>query len=205
MITLYGNPYSPNTRKVHWALEEMGTPYTYRLVDLAKREQKSHEYMQLNPNGRVPTLDDDGFILWESNAILWYVADKLGRGVIVPEDVRERALIDQWSWWQYSDFSPAVARPWLMKFWARRGVPLDAARHAELVEAVQRPLALLDAHLADRTYVVGDRFSIADIALGEWTACCAEAEIDTTHAPHVNAWLARLAERPAFRKTRPGA
>jgi glutathione S-transferase len=203
MLTLYAHPHSPNSRKVHWALEELGVPYTYQTVDLLKREQKDPGFMRLNPNGRVPVLDDDGFILWESNAILWYVADKFGRGVIVPEDVRERSHIDQWMWWQASDFGPATGRPWLMMFYARFGASLDEKRHRELCESALGPMRLLDAHLSGRQFVVGDRFSIADIALTESFGLCEEAGISRADLPHLNAWHARIAKRPAFVKTRP--
>jgi glutathione S-transferase len=96
MLTLYGNPFSPNSRKVHWALEELGLPYEYKTLDLIRaREQKRESYLLLNPNGRVPTLVDDDFVLYESNAILWYVSDKFGAGRLVPEDLRERARVGQ--------------------------------------------------------------------------------------------------------------
>jgi glutathione S-transferase len=203
MITLYASPHSPNSRKVHWALEEMGVPYTYKNVDLMKREQKQPDFLKLNPNGRVPVIDDDGFILYESNAILWYLADKHGHGVIVPDDVSERALIDQWMWWQASDFGPGIGRPWLMKLRERFGQALDAARHKEHLETATAPIALLENHLASHSYVVADRFSIADIALAESYGLADAAGISRAELPHLNAWHARLAERPAFIKTRP--
>jgi glutathione S-transferase len=206
MITLYANPHSSNSRKVHWALEELGVPYTYKNVDLFKREQKTPEFLQLNVHGRVPVIDDDGFVLHESNAILWYVADKFGRGVIVPEDVRERSHIDQWMWWQATDFGPALGTPSRMKLLARKGVvPLDEKKHAELAQAALAPLSVLDAHLASRQFMVADRFTIADIALTESFWLCDDAGISRADVPHLNAWHARIAERAAFRKTRPGA
>jgi glutathione S-transferase len=208
MITLHAHPYSPNSRKVHWALEEMGTPYVYKTVNLAKREQKSAEFLRLNPNGRVPVMidgeGDNGFVLYESNAILWYLADKYDRGNIVPEDLAERALIDQWMWWQASDLAPATGRPWSMKFYHTRfGTPFDEDKHRHMVQAAASPLLLLDQHLATRKYVVAERFTIADIALSEFFGLCNEAGIPLGDVPHLAAWFGRLAERPAFRKTRP--
>jgi len=208
MITLHGHPYSPNSRKVHWALEEMGAPYVYKTVNLATREQKSPEFLRLNPNGRVPVVvdgeGDNGFVLYESNAILWYLADKYDHGHIVPEDLAERALIDQWMWWQASDLAPATGRPWIMKFYHTRfGAPFDGDKHQHMVQAAASPLLLLDQHLATRKFVVGERFTIADIALSEFFGLCSEAGIPLGEVPHVSAWFARLAERPGFRKTRP--
>lgn len=185
----------------------MGTPYVYKTVDLGKREQKTPEFLRLNPNGRVPVIvdgeGDNGFVLYESNAILWYLADKFDHGHIVPDDVAERALIDQWMWWQASDLGPATARPWRMKVNVHFGQPLDEEQHRHLVQAAASPLLLLDQHLANRQFVVGDRFTIADIALSEFLGLCSEAGIPLGEVPHVGAWFARLAERPAFRKTRP--
>jgi glutathione S-transferase len=208
MITLHGSPHSPNSRKVHWALEEMGAPYTYKPVNLAAREQKSPDFLRLNPNGRVPVIvdgeGDNGFILYESNAILWYLADKFGRGNIVPEDVAERALIDQWMWWQASDLAPATSRPWVMKVSkSRSGQTFDEEKHRHMVQAAASPLLLLDQHLTGRQFVVAERFTIADIALSEFFGLCSEAGIPLGDVPHVNAWFARLADRPAFQKTRP--
>lgn len=203
MITLYGNPYSKNARKVHFALEEIGATYEYKTVDLASGAQKAPEFMRLNPNGRVPVIDDNGFVLWESNAILWYVADQHGRGKLVPTDNQQRAHVDQWMWWQYSDLALACGRPWIMKFKAKFGGAFDAAEHARLCEKAKAPLQLLDAHLATRKFAVADAFTIADIALSESAGLADEAGISLQPFPHVRAWLGRVSERPAFQKTRP--
>lgn len=203
MVKLYGHPYSPNSRKVHFAIEECGVTYEYHTVDLTAGAQKQPDFLALNPNGRVPVIDDDGFLLWESNAILWYVADTYGQGKLVPADPKKRALIDQWMWWQYSDLGPACGRPWIMKFYARFGRPLDADQHAKLCEDARTPLALLDASLAGRRWLLGDTFSIADISLSEHAGLCGEAGISLEPYANVRGWLGRVAERPAFQKTRP--
>jgi glutathione S-transferase len=203
MLTLYASPHSANSRKVYWALEEVGANFEYRTVDLRKGEQKDPAYLKLNPNGRVPTLDDGGFVLWESNALLWYVADKYGQGHLVPNDFGERALIDQWMWWQASDLSRAVSQPWLMRYLQRAGSPVDESEHAHFCEVAKRPLAVLDAHLQGKRFVVAERFSIADIALCETAAIAEEAGISLAPFPGVRHWLAGLADRPAFQKTRP--
>jgi len=202
MLTVYGHPFSPNTRKVRWALEEADVAYEFKQVDLIKREQKTPEFLKLNPNGRVPVLDDDGFILWESNAILWYVGDKLGRGTIVPEDVKLRAYIDQWMWWQYADLTPAGAA-WFMKLMERLGRPLDAAKHLDAIKSAARAAAVLDGHLAGKQFVVGDRFTIADISLAAFATLGEGGGVDMAPFPNIRAWLAGLSERPAFKKTSP--
>jgi glutathione S-transferase len=205
MITLYGSPYSSNARKVHWLLEETGATYRYESIDLFAGQQKSPDYLRMNPNGRVPTIDDDGFILWESNAILWYLADKLGRGKVVPEDVRTRAHVDQWMWWQASDLQPATSRVAILKIRATPEQPIDPVKHKEAVEGTAKPLKILDEHITEggRKYVVGDAFSIADISLAEATLNGRWAGVSLDGYPAVSAWLARLSERPAFQRTRP--
>jgi glutathione S-transferase len=202
MLTLYGHPSSPNSRKVHWALEEIGVPYEYKRVELMKREQKLPDYVKLNPNGRVPTLIDDGFTLYESNAIMWYLADKFGGGKLAPDHVQARALVDQWVYWQTSDLGPAAGRPYRMKIYASVGQPFDQVQFDAALEAIKAPLALLDAHLQGRAFVVGDDLSIADIALAESVGLARQLGADVDAFPHVSAWFARLAERPAFQKTR---
>ena len=204
MLTLYGHPHSNNTRKVHFLLEELGAEYRYEHVDLWSGAHKKPEYLKLNPNGRLPILDDGGFILWESNAILWYVADSYGRGTLVPDDPKHRALIDQWMWWQYSDLSTACARPHFIKVMHPiLGKPVDEAEHARLCEAAKRPLAVLDAHLDGRHFVVGERMSIADIALFESADLCEAGGIPLADYPHLRSWIGRLRDRPSYQKTRP--
>jgi len=204
MITLYGHPVSSNSRKVHWALEELGLPYIYQTVDLMKGEHKGPAFLGKNPNGRVPVLDDQGIVLFESNAILWYLADRYGPGKIVPESAAQRALVHQWVSWQASDFGPAIMSPWLTLFYARvAGAPFDEAKLRHACEAAGRPLGILEGAL-NKAYVAGDAFSIADIALAESFALCDAARIDTSSYPKLRAWLGRLSDRPAHVKTRPG-
>src|SRR5215471_15716930 len=141
MVTLYGHPVSSNSRKVHWALEELGTPYTYQTVDLFKGEHKRDPFLGKNPNGRVPVVQDQGIVLYESNAILWYLADRYGLGKIVSESAEQRALVHQWVSWQASDLAPAILPPWLTLFYARvAGVPYEEAKLLQACESAGRPL-----------------------------------------------------------------
>jgi glutathione S-transferase len=202
MIMIYGHPISSNSRKVHWALEELGIRYVYQAIDLLKGEQKREMFVAKNPNGRVPVLADGELVLWESNAILCYLGDRYGLGGIVPRESDLRALVHQWVFWQASDFGPAIMKPWLMTFFAEvGGAALNEPELSHLGENAKRPLGLLEAHL-DGPYVSGETFSIADIALAESFALCEAAQIDTGPYPRLRAWLGRMWERPAFVKTR---
>jgi hypothetical protein len=108
MLILHGDPVSGNTRKVRWALEELSVPYELRTVALAKGEHKRPEYLALNLNGKVPTIEDDGFVLWESDAILWYLAESPGRGALLPPGEKDRALVHQWMDWNAQHLADSV-------------------------------------------------------------------------------------------------
>src|SRR5581483_6252299 len=166
MLALYGSPWSANTRRVHWALEELGLRYEYRTIDLRKGEQKNPEFLKLNVNGRVPVIDDDGFLLWESSAILQYLSERYADEELAPVDAKLRAQVYQWLSWQLCDFGPVAGAPGRMKFLHQlTGRPFDESAHAEALVAARPKLALLDAHLGGKSWVAADRFSMADIAL----------------------------------------
>src|SRR4051812_2164924 len=118
MLTLYGHPYSHNARKVHWALEELGLPYEYETVDLMTGAHKKPDFVRLNPNGRVPVMRDGDFVLYESNAMLLYLAETAGPGRLIPTKPQQRAQVLQWLSWQASDLAGAMLQPFLMKFYA---------------------------------------------------------------------------------------
>jgi glutathione S-transferase len=203
MLALYGYPRSGNTRRVHWALEELGLRYEYRLVDLSKAEQKRPEFLQLNPNGRVPVIDDDGFILFESVAILQYLSERYADEELAPVDGKLRAQVYQWLSWQLCDFGPIAGRPAAMKVRAALGSPFDQKAYAEAIPMTRAKLALLDAQLAGKSWVAADRFSMADIALGETAALLEWGGVNLAPFANMREWIARFSSRPAFQKTRP--
>ncbi len=205
MLKLYGHPYSHNARKVHYLLEEIGASYEYVTVDLMTGAQKKPEFVRLNPLGRVPVIDHDGFVMYESNAILAYLGEQLASGSLWPADARERGHVLMWLSWQASDLGPAVFKPWMLGFMASLGQPLDTAQHQALVSAAPSTLQVLEAQLESRSWVVGDRFSVADIALAESVGLCADAGISLDAFPRLRDWHSRYAERPAFARTRPAS
>jgi glutathione S-transferase len=203
MIQLHAHPYSGNSRKVHWALEEMGADYTYQLVDLMSGAHKRPEFVALNPHGRVPVLEDDGFVLYESNAILLHVAACHGKGSYLGRNERERALIHQWLFVQAFDLQPYMQKAFVTKLYASFGQEFDADAHARALRELPPGLGVLDQHLAGKTYVVGEEFTIADIAIGELIGIADFAGCDLAPYSNIRAWFARISERPAFKKTRP--
>jgi len=202
MMKVHGHPCTVNSRKVLWTLEELGRAYTLHLIELAKSEQKAPGFLALNPNGRMPVIEDEGLVLYESNAILLYLCEAPGAVSLLPTERVQRAHVYQWLSWQTSDLSPAFVQPFLMRFNAIFGAPFDEAAHRKHLERTAQVLRLLDAHLAGRRFMVGPGLSLADIALAESVAMADDAGIGLTPYNHVRAWLEPLFERPAFQKTR---
>jgi glutathione S-transferase len=205
MMKLYAHPFSANSRKVQWALEEMAAQYDYQLVDLMSGAHKAPQFTALNPHGRVPVLDDDGFVLYESNAILVHVADRHGKGALLGQSEQERALVHQWLFVQAFDLQPHMQKAFVSKLYASFGQPFDVEGHASALRELPAGLSVLDAHLAGRAYVVGDALTIADIAIAENIGVAEFAGCDLAPYASVRAWFARVSERPAFKKTRPPA
>jgi glutathione S-transferase len=198
MLVIWGRDNSVNVQKVLWCCEEMAL--AYRRIDAggAFGVVDTPEYRRLNPNGLVPTIDDDGFILWESHAIVRHLASSRG-APFWPEDRRTRAQADQWMDWSQTTFWPTL-RPLFMGLIRTAPEQRDAraieASRAKTAEA----LAILDAHLASRRFLAGNGFTTGDIALGcgiwRWMAL----PIERPDLPNVQQWFAALCERPAYRK-----
>lgn len=204
MLKLYhfqreGDPYggSRNSSKILIALEEIGEPY--RLELLSRMEDcrpATAPYRRLNPNGVTPTIDDDGFILWESGAILRYLADSRPHAGLLPSDLKQRAIAQQWLSWEGATLAPSL----LNLFFAMMAPKPDDDAVAAAKAGLLGNLAILDARLAGRAYVADD-FSVADIALGCLVPICFNLGLDLTPYPHLLAWIKRLRARPAWRKS----
>ncbi|HEY5308317.1 MAG TPA: glutathione S-transferase, partial [Casimicrobiaceae bacterium] len=165
MLVVWGRINSINVQKVLWCCEEIGV--LYRRVDAggAFGVVNTPEYRKLNPNGLVPTIEDDGLVLWESNAIIRYLAAKHSVGHLWPTDLGTRALADQWLDWSHTTFLPAMRNMFLGLVRTApeqrdmRAIEQSRAQTAEVLEIV-------DAHLARHEYVAGDAFTMGDIAMG---------------------------------------
>jgi glutathione S-transferase len=199
MLTIYGRTNSVNVQKVLWCLAEIGVEY--RRVDAGLAHGKNNEpwYLALNPNGRVPLLQDGSFSLWESNTIVRYLASKHGRAILYPESPEDRALAERWMDWQLS----TLIRPVSIVFQNLYRTPVEqrdaGAIAANTVEA-NHAMALLDTHLSAQPYVAGARFTIGDIPVGAVAHRWLEIrDIERPPLTAVRAWRARLADRPGFR------
>jgi len=192
-VLLYDSPVSGNCYKVRLLLAHLGIPYERRTMDVVDRSNRPEVLGGLNPALRVPTLVlDDGRPLAESGAILWY----LGEGSrFVPDDSYERAQVLQWMFFEQYDHEPAIA---VARFWlAYSGRAEDFAdRLPERKAAGQRALAAMDDHLNGRNYLVGDRLTLADLALYAYTHVAHEGGFDLAPYPAVGDWLERVASEP---------
>lgn len=194
-VTLWGRLNSVNVQKVAWALEEAALPY--RRIDAGERfgGNDTPEYRAMNPNGLVPVIEDDGFVLWESNAIVRYVAAKAPASGLQPTDLRARADADRWMDWAITSFIPAVRPAFMGLVRAPGSVP--EAEIARAVEEAQALAAILDSHLAARPYLAGDAFTMGDIPLGCGAHRWLNLPLDRAPAPRLERWYASLAARPA--------
>ena len=197
MIKLYGVRASRALRCL-WMLEELGLEYEHVPVDFAKGETHEPDYLRLNPNGRIPTLEDDGTVLFESLAINLYLARKYGGG-LWPATAEDEGRTYQWSVWAMTE----AEEPLLTTMLYRRLLPedqRDAARADDAERRFQAPLAVLDGALAGRDYLLGDAFGVADLNVASVLGWTKLGAVDVGHRANAAAWLARCLGRPAFKK-----
>lgn len=198
-ITLYGRLNSANVQKAVWALEELELPYAHVPMGGAFKGNETPEFLAMNPNGLVPVLRDGPLTLWESHAIVRYLAAEYGSGLLFPMEARDRALVDQWTDWTSTTFQPA----WISLFWLLVRTPAadhDAVAIAKALAAVDRCLGMMEQRLGQAPYLGGGQFSYADIVAGAAMFRLSTMAIERPSPPAVEAWHARLNERAAFRK-----
>ena len=199
MLTIWGNADSINVQKVVWCCEEIGLEY--RRVDAGRHfgVVDTPEFLRLNPNGLVPTIDDDGFVVWESGAILRYLCAAYSHGQLWPENPRIRADADRWIDWTNSTFWPALL-PIFRAFYRTPAERRDAAAIEDALSHAARIAEILDRHLATHEFVGGPAFTMGDIAAGcaawRWFAM----PVDRKPLADLERWFEALALRPAFRK-----
>lgn len=198
MLRIWGNADSVNVQKVLWCCEEIGL--SYERVDAGRHFGivDTPAFRELNPNGLVPTIDDGGFIVWESNAILRYLAARYSPGVLWPLDVCARADADRWLDWSSSTLWPALLPLFRAFYRTPKALRDPAAIEVDRANAVQ-VMAVLDRHLAHRPYVGGPEFTMGDIATGSaaWRWCA--MPIARPPMPSLERWCSALAGRPAYR------
>ena len=193
---------TPNGHKVTLFLEEAGVEYTVKPVDIGKGAQFEPAYLAISPNNKMPAIVDtdpaDGgapLSVFESGAILLYLAEKTGR--FLPADARARIETLEWLFWQMGGLGPMTGQYGHFHVYAPEQIPYAKERYAKEVE---RLLGVLDKRLAERAFIVGDQYTIADMAAYPWINAYDQAPIDLTPFPDVRRWHAAIAERPATRR-----
>ena len=197
MLKIWGRNTSSNVQKVMWAVGELGLPHERLDVGGAFGKTKEEPYLSMNPNSLVPTLEEDGFILWESNSIVRYLARRDGSGVLEPRDPKTCALANQWMDWQLSVAGPAIRDA----FWGLiRTVPgkQDHAAIKKSQDATIEAMKIFDSQLAKTRYAAGDAFSMGDIPVGImayrfWRLCP-----DRPKLANLERWYKDIEGRKAF-------
>ena len=199
MLKILGRVSSINVQKVVWCADELGL--AYERVDVGGKfgGNDTPGYLAKNPNGYVPTIEEDGFVLYESNAIVRYLAAREASKRLWPEELRERADADRWMEWQSNTFTPAMRDA----FWQLIRTTADK-RDAAAVESSRakggKCAAILDAHLAKRRWLTGDRFTAADIVVGCSVHRWLNLPLERAAHPNLQRYYAELKARPASRQ-----
>lgn len=194
MYTLYSMQRSGNSYKVRLALARLGIPYRLVEIDILQGESRTPEFLAKNPNGQIPLLEvaPDRYIA-ESNAILWYVA---GGTTLAPEDRIARAEALQWMFFEQHSLEPNIGAAYFWLGLIKGG--RDLQRHAldDWMENGYHALGVMENHLRDNRFFVGDRSTVADIALYAYTHLAGQCDVDLARFPAVRGWLARVAAEP---------
>ena len=199
-LKIYGVARSRAFRTL-WMAGELGIPYEHVKIDFADGGTRRPEYLAINPNGHVPAIDDDGFKLWESMAINLYLAKKYGSGIgLYPQSLEDEARVWQWSFWGMTE----VERPALTVLLNRIGPEdrRDAAAADEAERALAAPLKVLDAAVAGSPYLLGDKFTVADLNVASILAWARQARVNLAAVPKAEMWLKACHDRPAAQAAR---
>jgi glutathione S-transferase len=197
MLTIWGRPSSFNTQKVLWLADELGLAYRHVPAGGSFGGLDTAQFLAMNPHGRVPVIDDDGTVVWESHAILRYLGARHGQGRFWHDDPAARSRIDAWMDWSQTRLQPDFLNGVFWGFYRTPDHLRDWPAIRKNVANCARNFQLLDRELADRSFLAGDAISLADIGTALYRYF--EIEIERPSVPHVEAWYRRLQDRPAYR------
>jgi glutathione S-transferase len=204
-MKLYCFPASPNTWKVRAVAAHLGLPLETAMIDISKGEQHSPDYLALNPTGRTPTLVDGDFVLWESTAIMQYLASQKPN-TLYPDDARSRADITRWQSWSLQHWGAGACNPLTFENFVKRLVglgPPDNVAVARATEEFHREAKILDDHLATRKWLVGNDVTLADFSVAAGLIYAGEAQMPLAPYRNVQDWFARVFALPAWKETAP--
>lgn len=197
MIQIYGSPRS-SAGRCFLMLEECGLKYQIMPIDMANKEHKTEKFLKLNPNGKVPCMVDDGFVLWESAAIVQYLAEK-HKPEMLGTTLKEKALVQQWSFWTMTEAQPPLVDILIQKVF----VPEDK-RDANLIARREKQLpnlfSVLEHDLAGKKFVTGDTFSVADVMVGSAMNLAMGLGETFAQYPNIKAWMTEISSRPSWKR-----
>lgn len=199
MLRILGRISSINVQKVVWCAREIGLPFERTDIGGAFGGTDTPAYRAMNPNGLVPVIDDDGFVMWESNAIVRYLAAGYSEGNLWPDSPKARADADRWMDWQATELGPAMRDAFIQLV---RTTPerRDQIRVATSANASEQLMEILDEHLAKRDYMTGRSFTMGDIPVGLQIHRWLGMGVSRVPRPNVEAWYARLRARSGAQK-----
>lgn len=200
MLTIWGRRDAFNVQKVMWLVGELGLEHEHIAAGGSHGGLDDPAFLALNPHGRVPVIDDGGTVVWESQAILRYLAACHGGAALWADDPAERSLHDRWMDWSATTLQPDFLTGVFWGFYRTPEAQRDTAAVASRIAACARHMALLDQVLADRPWLGGAHFGLADIPAGTSLFRYFGIPIERPSVPNVEAWYRRLTERPAYRQ-----
>jgi glutathione S-transferase len=198
VLKIWGRINSVNVKKALWAADELGLKYERIDAGLHFGVNKTPEYLKMNPTGLVPTIDDDGFVLWESHTVVRYLAAKHGMGSLCPSELRARADAERWMDWAFT-FQGAMRNV----FWGLIRTPPEQRDPKAIEEGRKKSIELLaipESVLSKQPYLSGSAFTMGDIPFGCELQRYMRVPIERPRFPNVDAYFERLRERPAYRK-----
>jgi glutathione S-transferase len=207
MLKVFGTKSSRAARAL-WMCRELGIPHEHIEVHFADGSNHTAEFLAVNPNGKIPAIEDDGFRLWESMAINIYLAKKHD-SPLLPKDLQQEMLVLQWSFWVMTEVEKPLLTVMLQRFelpegspgakYLRERNPKDPAVEKQALDALEKPLTILEQQLTGRDYLLGAQFTVADLNVASVLAWSLAAKFDLSARPNVQQWLKRCVSRPAMR------
>lgn len=205
-MKLYYFPPSPNSRKAQAVAVHLGLSIELELTNLQQSQQRTEDFLTLNPTGRIPVLQDGDFVLWESTAIMQYLASQISTP-LWPDDAKRRADIMRWQSWQLAHWSRST-QPIQFERFVKKVLELgdpDPQVLEQATENFHREAAVLDAHLADKDYLVDNTLTLADFSVASDLTYATIAQFPLEKYDHIRAWYGRIEALPAWQQTVPQA
>jgi glutathione S-transferase len=201
-LKIYAFPMSPRSFKVLWAANHLDIPFELKFVDFTKNAQSEAAYLAINPNGRAPAIDNGGYVLWESNAIIEYLASLKPEAGLLPQDTKSRLNVTKWLYWESAHWDPACAIfafERVVKALFNRGEPVQAEidRGTQMFERIGK---VLDGALAEHRYIAGEKFTVADISLGASMCIADQANFPIENYRHILRWKTEITALPSWTK-----